>query len=89
MLNEATLKAAITAPPKAPPMQAPINGFPRGRVTPYINGSPTPSIPTGRPESTVFFSLLFLVFANTASAAPMLHTRILDFCTFLHIFHPG
>ena len=34
MAEEPMEKAACTAPPKAPPMQAVMKGLPRGRVTP-------------------------------------------------------
>ena len=65
-----TLNIAIAAPPTAAPKQAPINGLPRGKVIPYINGSPIPKNPGTNPFLAIFFNLSFFVFLSTAIVAP-------------------
>ena len=61
----------ITAPPIPPPIQAVINGRPKGNVTAYISGSPIPKIPTGKDPLMMFVSCLFLRhFTQIAKAAP-------------------
>ena len=52
-----TWKNACTAPPKAPPIQAEMNGLPSGKVNAVNQGSPMPMKPTGRQK--LWFVLIF------------------------------
>ena len=55
----ATFIRAIAEPPINAPIQVAKIGFPRGTVTPQINGSPIPKKPIGNALAAVFFNFLF------------------------------
>lgn len=60
----------MKAPPKADPMAAAINGFPKGMLQPNITGSVIPIRATGIELAAILLILGFLALKYTARAAP-------------------